>query len=139
MAMLYPNYGNFMQPSIPYVPNQNGSIIHVQSESQAKEWPVAPGNSVTFIDDSAPYCYTKSMGMSQFDPPIFKRFRLIEEESNGAPIQAPQQSQPTQNYLTKEEVEMIFEEYVKKDAIEPLEKRLDSVCKKLEKLKELTD
>ena len=58
---------------------QQSQIIHVQNENQAREWSVALGSSVTFIDDSRPYCYTKSMGMSQLEPPVFKRFRLEEE------------------------------------------------------------
>lgn len=58
---------------------QNNTIIHVPSEDVARRWDVAPNSSVTFIDDSKPYCYTKSMGMSMLEAPVFKRFRLVEE------------------------------------------------------------
>ena len=54
-------------------------IIHVQSENEARMYRVAPGGSVTFIDDNAPYCYTKTAGFSQFDAPVFRKFRLVEE------------------------------------------------------------
>lgn len=102
---------------------QSSTFIRVQNEMQAREWAVAPGSSATFIDDNAPYCYTKSMGMSQFDAPVFKRFRLVEEE----PSQSAQntQEQPSNapevnlsDYLTKAE----FEPF--KAIIERIEKEL---------------
>ena len=99
----YPsNYQFFQQP-------QQASFIRVQSEAQAREWPIAPGNSMTFIDDNSPYCYTKSMGMSQFDIPVFKRFKLIEEpiENNQKKQEEPSDS-PQVNlseYMTKAEFE----------------------------------
>ena len=111
-------YNAFRQPQQSFPQNvimqqpQNSTIIHVQSEAQAREWAIAPNSSVTFIDDSSPYCYTKSMGTSMLEPPVFKRFRLVEEEDT------PQQVQ-TQNdvqYMTKEE----FEPY--KSIIEEMQK-----------------
>lgn len=70
---------------------QGGSIVTVPSEAVARNYPVAPNNSVTFIDENSPYCYTKTMGQSQLDRPVFKRYRLVEETD------APQnvQSAPT--------------------------------------------
>lgn len=62
---------------------QNG-FVHVQSENDARMYPVAPGNSVTFIDDNAPYCYVKTMDMSQLDRPKFEKYRLVKEED--APV-----------------------------------------------------
>lgn len=58
---------------------QNNNFIHVPSEDVARAYTVAPGGSVTFINDNAPYCYTKTAGMNQFDTPIFRKFRLVEE------------------------------------------------------------
>lgn len=58
---------------------QQSGFVHVQSETDARNYPVAPGGSVTFIDDRLPYCYTKTMGFSQFDPPTFRKFKLVEE------------------------------------------------------------
>lgn len=68
-----------VQPQI-----QNGGFISVRSEAEAKNYPVAPGGSVTFIDENAPYCYTKSVGFSQLDRPTFKRFRLVEESDSNS-------------------------------------------------------
>lgn len=102
-------YATYQMPQMQPQPQQS-NFIHVQSETQAREWAVAPNCSVTFIDDNAPYCYTKSMGMSQLEPPIFKRFRLVEEESTQNALQSPQsnansQQENTHEYMTKTEFE----------------------------------
>lgn len=60
----------------------NGGFVHVQSENEARQYPVAPGNSVTFIDDTQAFCYTKTMSTGQFDTPIFKKFKLVEVPDN---------------------------------------------------------
>lgn len=59
---------------------QNGGFITVRSEAEARNYPVAPGTSVTFKHETAPYCYTKTMGFSQFEAPRFEKFRLVKEE-----------------------------------------------------------
>lgn len=85
---------------------QQSSFVHVQNERQAREWSVALGSSVTFIDDTAPYCYTKSMGVSQFEAPVFKKFRLVEETAETAQEQpSPSQSIDISDYITKAEFE----------------------------------
>ena len=82
----YPaGYNNPYMPmqSIPQpqqAPQQSASgFIPVQSENEARMYPIAPGTSATFIDENAPFCYTKTVGASQLDRPIFKKFRLVEE------------------------------------------------------------
>lgn len=62
-------------------PTQNG-FIRVQNENEARMYPVAPGNSVTFINENAPYCYTKSVDMSQLDRPKFEKYRLVKEDDS---------------------------------------------------------
>lgn len=57
-----------------------GGFIRVQSEEEARRYPVAPGGSVTFIDDNSPHCYVKTVDLSPMSAPVFKRFRLVEEE-----------------------------------------------------------
>lgn len=59
---------------------QNSGIISVRNEGEARSYPVAPGNSITFKDETAPYIYTKTMGFSQLDQPIFEKYKLIKEE-----------------------------------------------------------
>lgn len=61
---------------------QNGGFILVRSEDEARNYPVALGNSVTFKNESAPYIYTKTMGFSQMDRPSFDKYKLIKEEAS---------------------------------------------------------
>ena len=59
---------------------QNGGFVSVRNIEEAFNWPVAPGNSITFKDENSPYIYTKTKGFSQLEAPIFERFRLVKEE-----------------------------------------------------------
>ena len=111
----YPQVMGQMQQAQP----QSSSFIHVQSEAQAREWAVAPNTSITFIDDTKPYCYTKSMGASLLEPPVFKRFKLVEEDiSDNTTNQSTTTTQQIDlsEYLTKAE----FAEY--KSVIEDMQK-----------------
>lgn len=58
----------------------NGGYVSVRSEDEARMHPVAPGNSVTFINELAPFIYKKTMGFSQFDRPIFEVFKIVPEK-----------------------------------------------------------
>lgn len=69
-----------------------GGFIRVQSEEEARRYPVAPGGSVTFIDDNSPHCYVKTVDLSPMSSPVFKRFRLVEEEEPQAQPQGAKNS-----------------------------------------------
>ena len=86
----YPQYQNFQQ--MPQQPQQiqNGGFISVHNIQEAINYPVAPGNSVTFKDENSPYIYVKTKGFSQLEEPTFKKFRLIEENDT-----RPQESTTT--------------------------------------------
>lgn len=58
---------------------QSNGLIPIPSEEDARNYPVAPGNSVTFKDEKLPYVYTKTMGFSQLDRPIFEKYKLVKE------------------------------------------------------------
>lgn len=85
----YPFYGQPMQQPIiqqpmqqQFVPQnqiQNGGFMTIPSEEMARNYPVALGNSVTFKNENAPYVYVKTMGFSQLDAPVFKKYKLVEE------------------------------------------------------------
>lgn len=99
-----------MQPQI-----QNGGLVFAPSEAYARNYSVAPGNSVLFKDESAPYMYSKTMGFSQLDQPIFKRFRLVEEESERAvnvPVKEEIDIKPIHSALDnmKEEIDKLWQE-----------------------------
>ena len=86
MPMYQQMYQQAIQPKV-----SGGTFINVPNEKVARDYFLAPGTSGTFINENAPYCYTKTMGLNQFDRPIFKRYRLVEEED--APQSA--QNEPT--------------------------------------------
>ena len=83
----YQNFQQIPQPMNNYQGNmqqqpqqiQNGGFISVHNIQEAINYPVAPGNSVTFKDENSPYIYVKTKGFSQLEEPTFKKFRLIEE------------------------------------------------------------
>ena len=124
--MAYPYYGFNPYQQMQYMQPQT-SFIRVQSETQAREWNVAPGNSVTFVDDNAPYCYTKSMGMSQFDAPVFKRFRLVEEPSQSVQVTPQSPSEPQ---------EVNLPEYITKAEFTALETLVNDIQNKIKELTE---
>ena len=64
-----------------YQMQQSNGFVSVRSEQEARSYPVAYGNSVTFKDETAPYVYTKTMGFSQLDRPVFEKYKLVKEES----------------------------------------------------------
>ena len=95
----YPQYQNFQQMPQQYQNNmqpqqpqqiQNGGFISVHNIQEAINYPVAPGNSVTFKDENSPYIYVKTKGFSQLEETTFKKFRLIEENDT-----RPQESTTT--------------------------------------------
>ena len=77
-----PYYQNYFQPQMQQAPSQiqNSGFIPVPNEEAARNYPVAPGNSITFKNENAPYVYTKTMGFSQLDRPIFERYKLVRED-----------------------------------------------------------
>ena len=72
------------QPTI-----QQSGFVLVPSEQEARNYPVAPGNSITFKDENAPYCYVKTMGFNQLDRPTFERYRLVKEDGHVTSQNAP--------------------------------------------------
>lgn len=109
-----------------------GNFIHVPSEEVARNYSVAPGASVTFIDDNAPYCYTKTAGMSQLDIPVFRKFRLVEEKPTEATERpsAGQQADPSSDIpdIIKQQIGALtarieaLESRVKENDYEPTER-----------------
>lgn len=98
----------FQSPQIqqPQTQIQNGGFIPVPSEDVARNYPVAPGNSVTFKNENAPYVYTKTMGFSQLDRPIFEKYKLVREED----VEIPQESTSPKQY-SDETIEKLKEQF----------------------------
>lgn len=104
--MAYNFFPNYQYPMYQNMQNQNASFVSVRSEDEARNYPVAPGNSVTFRNETEPYIYTKTMGISQFDNPSFVKYKLVKEEP------ANQPSEPAEDklagYVTKTEFEAVL-------------------------------
>lgn len=84
---------------------QTNGIISVRSIDEARTYPVAPGNSLTFKHETAPYIYTKTLGFSQLDQPIFEVFRLEKEDFSESPKTALEQ--PIGQFLTIDEANVL--------------------------------
>ena len=105
---------------------QNGGFIQVHDENEARNYPIAPGNSVTFKDENAPYVYTKTMGFSQLDRPIFEKYRLVKEED----IQAAQ-NQPV-SAVNSQQTNNI--EYALKTDLTALQAEIDALKQRIEEM-----
>jgi hypothetical protein len=76
----YPNNAYPTQTSQPTQQIQNGGFVTVPSEEVIPTYPVALGNCVTFKIEGKPIVIEKIRGFSQFEAPVIKRYRLVEEE-----------------------------------------------------------
>ena len=110
----YPQYQQGTQMSLPNQQPQiqNGGLISVRNEMEARNYPIASGTSITFKDENSPYVYTKTMGFSQLDRPTFEKFRLVREDVSEAQIQ-PQTQKPINlsTYVEKAEFEALRSEF----------------------------
>lgn len=84
-----------MQPQMPAQPPQN-SIIWVQGEEGAKAYLVAAGNSAMLMDSEMQTFYIKSTDASGMPLPL----RIFDYTERTA---RPKQTQPTAEYVTREE------------------------------------
>lgn len=109
-----PYYGqNYMYPQ--NYPNnyQQQTFVHVQNENEARSYPVAPNNSVTFIDENRPYLYTKTADASQLGGSRFEKYRLEKEATEGS--------------NSFQEKQYNVSDFATKQQIEALEKKLNAL------------
>ena len=134
------NQSNYQQSQQPIQQQiQNGGFVSVHNENEARNYPIAPGNSVTFKDENAPYVYTKTQGFSQLDRPVFEKYRLVKEEeyqpqqvAQNAPTSAEKTEQANNiDYALKSDIRALWDE------IEELKKRIpkskEEIKNKIEK------
>lgn len=109
---------------------QNGGFVSAPTEDFARNYPVAPGNSVSFRDEKLPYLYTKTVGFSALDQPVFEKFRLVREED------APAVAEPQ-----KEQTAVDLSLYVEKREFDALAARVDALeaDKPIKKIKKKED
>lgn len=102
---------------------QPGFVV-MPTEEEAMKYPVAPGNSITFKIESQPIMIEKTMGFSQFDAPVVKRYRIVEED---AP--APE---PSPEFALKQDIDRIEEEIEQIRSMFPKRNTVNTVKKKRE-------
>ena len=76
----YPTQPNALPTQQNTLQIQNGGFMVIPNEEMVKNYPVAPGNCVTFKIEGKPIVMEKSMGFSQFESPKVDRYRLVKEE-----------------------------------------------------------
>lgn len=123
-------YNQYYTPSYAQTPGyqtqtpaiQDGGFVMIASEQDAWSYPVRHGTSVMFRDEKLPYIYTKTLGFSQMDSPIFEKYRLVKE--------TPQSSQNAQNAPEKESKD-ILPIYATKAEFEALREEVERLRKEL--------
>lgn len=125
----YPQYQQPIQQNNQTV--QNGGFVSVQNEAEARNYLVAQGTSVTFRDESAPYIYTKTMGFSPLDRPVFEKFKLVKENAQEGG------ENPVDNveYIRKSEYENEKADFIHKSEFDKLKKEFEKFKKKIEGMK----
>ena len=131
----YSGYSPYYQQVNPYQINQaqpiqqnqvNSGFINVRSAQEAYNYPVAPGASVTFKDETAPFIYVKTRGFNQLEEPVFEQFQLVKvntaQKASETPVQAigAQEGKDT-GYALKSDTAALWSE------IETLKKRLSEL------------
>ena len=101
MQFNYPFYPQYYQTN-----QQNSAFVSVRSIEEAINYPVAPGNSITFKVENTPYVCTKTKGFSPLDQPVFEKYRLVKEEE---PVAKPPET-PVQASETQQQIEQIWDE-----------------------------
>ena len=111
---LYPQNNNPFQQALMQQYQQNMMnqtattvFINVPSEDVARRWDIAPNTTGKFIDENKGYIYTKSVGASILEPPVFEKYRVVKETEEPNESE-PQNSQPEPDlseYMTKSEFE----------------------------------
>ena len=100
-----------VQPTMPIQSN----IVWVASEEIAKQYPVAPGGTVYFMNENEPYFYAKSADM--MGRPSFRKSRMIDED-------APEEKKvDLTNYIKREEIENIISDAVQRE----VERRMSEI------------
>ena len=76
----YPQYNPVTPPINPEPKQIQYSVVNAPSVEFAQNYPVAPGNSVSFKIENQPFLCIKSMGFSPLEKPVFDTYRLVKED-----------------------------------------------------------
>jgi hypothetical protein len=88
---------------------QSGGLVSVRSVEEAYNYPVAPGNSITFKDETQPYVYTKTKGFSPLEQPVFEKYRLVKvDETNNIAQNTPKSPETAPDY--EKQIKLLWDE-----------------------------
>jgi hypothetical protein len=88
---------------------QSGGLVSVRSVEEAYNYPVAPGNSITFKDETQPYVYTKTKGFSPLEQPVFEKYRLVKvDETNNMAQNTPKSPETAPDY--EKQIKLLWDE-----------------------------
>lgn len=118
----FPQFSNPMGQQTSQSAIQQNGFIPIRNEQEVLNYPVALGNSVSFIHETEPYVYVKTMGLSQFDKPSIVKYKLIKEELGSNMTQS--------NNSTPVEVKSLNE-----DDLKPILDDLKSIHEEIENIK----
>ena len=111
---------SFQPQSVTPVPQTQNTFAWIQGEEAARNYPVAPGNTIVLIEADKPIMYMKSADLSGRPQPIQIRYLVTKEEydkiQNGSNF-----SENDYKYVTKE----AFEKYISEAANKFVIKRRD--------------
>ena len=119
----------FYQPYFQNQQIQNGGFVSVRSQKEAWEYPIAPGNSVTFIDAVNKKCYIKTKDYSPFKEPDFEIYRLVQETPKKP---EEEKEEPVSSYVEKDEFDKISAQF------SALKKEVDATIARVEALEDKT-
>lgn len=90
--------------NMPTTPIQDNMIVSVPSEQDARNYLVAYGHSIIFRDENKPLVFYNKTAISQFEPPVFKIYDLVERTQE-TPVNAPENVKPMDlsTFVTKDE------------------------------------
>ena len=85
---------------------QSGGLISGRSIEEAYNYPIAPGNSITFKDETQPFVYTKTKGFSPLEQPVFEKYRLVKVED----MPAERTESPQNGFDAQGEIKLLWDE-----------------------------
>ena len=92
---------SYQPQSVAPVPQTQNTFAWIQGEEAARNYPVAPGNTIVLIEADKPIMYMKTTDLSGRPQPIQVRYLVSKEEydkiQNGSNF-----SKNEENYVTKE-------------------------------------
>lgn len=111
----YPTYnGPYTVPQtvapIQNQPQVQNTFAWIQGEEAARNYPVAPGNTIVLIESDKPIMYMKSADLSGRPQPIQIRYLVSEEDyrkiQNGSNLQVNDDTYVTKEYFEKKMSEL---------------------------------